>query len=94
MKPITSIRGRRKTKTTLKNAPCRWALSTWHSNEFRENETALYWESLGYHCHKIEHYYHVGAGEDLRHPMIEAVFTNFDLQIDVRVESKTLSLFA
>ena len=68
----------------LKNALCRWALSTWHSNEFRENETALGWESLGYHCHKIEHYYHVGASEDLRHPMIEAVFTNFDPQMEER----------
>ncbi len=80
----------------LKNAPCRWALSTWHSNEFRENETAFYWESLGYYCHKIEHFYHVGASEDLRHPMIEAVFTNFDpqVEIDVASASQTLSLFA
>ena len=80
----------------LKHAPCRWALSTWHSNEFRENETAFYWESLGYHCHKIEHYYHVGASEDLRHPMIEAVFTNFDPQLEDAelAVGKTLSLFA
>lgn len=80
----------------LKNSPCRWALSTWHSNEFRENDTALYWESLGYYCYKIKHFYHVGASEDLRHPMIEAIFTNFDPKIEEEsvVDSDTLPLFA
>ena len=61
----------------LRNAPCRWALSTWHSNQYRRNETAAFWESLGYYIQKVEHFYHVGSNEDLRHSMTEAIVTNF-----------------
>lgn len=80
----------------LKQARCRWALSTWHSNQYRENETALYWELLGYNCIRIEHFYHVGASEDLRHSMTEAIFTNFDTGIKEisQEKSDTLTLFS
>ena len=30
-----------------------------------------------FHLLTREHYYHVGSTEDLRHPMIEALITNF-----------------
>jgi DNA adenine methylase len=29
-----------------------------------------------------EHFYHVGSNEDLRHPMIEALITNFPVHVD------------
>ncbi|MCX6906801.1 MAG: Dam family site-specific DNA-(adenine-N6)-methyltransferase [Verrucomicrobia bacterium] len=65
----------------LKRLPCHFVLSTWHSNEFRENILLIQnWSSSPYHILTREHYYHVGSTEDLRHPMIEALVTNFPLQ--------------
>lgn len=51
-------------------------LSTWDHNDFRKNE---YIEKVWYFCHKItqEHFYHVGAKETNRKPMIEALLTNY-----------------
>jgi DNA adenine methylase len=57
---------------------CRFALSTWHSNEFRSNPLIdVNWAAERFCMYTREHYYHVGSTEDLRHPMIEAVVTNF-----------------
>lgn len=64
----------------LCKTPCRWALSTWYSNQYRTNESAQHWETLGYAIRKIEHFYHVGSTEELRHPMIEAVITNVKIK--------------
>ena len=61
----------------LKSAPCRWMLSTWHSNQYRTNPTAEFWEKLGYYVYKTEHFYHVGSSESLRHPMTESIVTNY-----------------
>ena len=62
----------------LKLLPCSFILSTWHSNEFRTNAMiARTWNDPRFHLLTREHYYHVGWTEDLRHPMIEALITNF-----------------
>jgi len=62
----------------LKNLPCSFILSTWHSNEFRTNAMIeRNWNDPRFHLLMREHFYHVGATEDLRHPMIEALITNF-----------------
>jgi DNA adenine methylase len=62
----------------LKQVPCRFILSTWHSNEFRKNALIEQnWSDPRFHVLLREHYYHVGSSEDLRHPMIEALITNF-----------------
>lgn len=62
----------------LKAAPCQFVLSTWHSNEFRENQFLNEnWNSPDFHLFTRKHFYHVGPTEDLRHPMIEALVTNF-----------------
>ena len=55
-------------------------LSTWHSNEFRTN-TAIdrVWSGAHFHILKREHFYHVGSSEDLRHPMVEALVSNFPM---------------
>jgi DNA adenine methylase len=63
---------------TLKRAPCHFVLSTWHSNEFRENQLLKQnWSDPRLHLFTRKHFYHVGSTEDLRHPMIEALITNF-----------------
>jgi DNA adenine methylase len=62
----------------LKQLPCNFILSTWHSNEFRTNAMIEQnWNDPRFHLFTREHFYHVGATEDLRHPMIEALITNF-----------------
>ncbi len=62
----------------LKGLPCGFILSTWHSNEFRTNMMIpKNWIAPGIHVLTREHFYHVGSSEDLRHPMVEALITNF-----------------
>jgi DNA adenine methylase len=62
----------------LKQLPCDFILSTWHSNEFRKNNLIEQnWNDPRFHVLLREHFYHVGSSEDLRHPMIEALITNF-----------------
>ncbi len=60
----------------LSNFSGRFILSTWHHNDYRENE---YMNSL-WSEHSVltrEHFYHVGAKEANRNPVIEALVTNF-----------------
>jgi len=61
----------------LSDSPARFILSTWHHNDYRNNP---YIDSLWrrYFIYTREHFYHVGAREANRHPMIEAIVTNFD----------------
>ena len=62
----------------LKQLPCDFILSTWHSNEFRKNTLIEQnWNDPRFHVLLREHFYHVGSSEDLRHPMIEALIANF-----------------
>jgi DNA adenine methylase len=62
----------------LKQLPCGFILSTWHSNEFRKNALIEQnWNDPRFHVSLREHFYHVGSSENLRHPMIEALITNF-----------------
>lgn len=60
----------------LKTCPARFILSTWHHNHYRQNP---YIETLWSEFHILtrEHFYHVGAKEDNRNPMVEALVTNF-----------------
>ena len=61
----------------LSASPCRFILSTWHSNDFRKN---TYIDSLWskFHILTREHFYHVGAKEHNRNRMLEALITNFE----------------
>jgi DNA adenine methylase len=62
----------------LKELPCGFILSTWHSNKFRNNTLIEQnWSESRFHLLTREHFYHVGSTEELRHPMIEALITNF-----------------
>jgi DNA adenine methylase len=57
----------------------RFILSTWHHNDFRENE---YIETLWRRFSVLtrEHFYHVGGKEENRNPMVEALIANFPIQ--------------
>lgn len=52
-------------------------LSTWHHNSFRKNE---YINTVWAECFQLttEHFYHVGAKEKNRNPMVEALLTNYE----------------
>jgi len=77
----------------LKAAPCNFILSTWHSNEFRENKLiSENWNAPGFHLFTRKHFYHVGSTEELRHPMIEALITNFGQKEYATVEDETEQL--
>jgi len=55
----------------------KFILSTWHHNDYRENE---YIKTL-WSKHSVltrEHFYHVGGKEKNRNPVIEALVTNFN----------------
>ena len=60
----------------LSNTPAKFILSTWHHNDFRKNK---YIESLWgkFNLLTRAHFYHVGASEHNRNPMIEAIITNY-----------------
>lgn len=64
----------------LSKTPSKFILSTWHHNDFRENE---YIKSLWKRFNILtrEHFYHVGASENNRNPMIEAIITNYDTSL-------------
>lgn len=61
----------------LKQLPCQFILSTWQENQFRSN-VALQenWQEPGLHIIPVQHFYHIGASEQLRHSMTEALVTN------------------
>ena len=64
----------------LSEIPNRFILSTWHHNDYRENE---YIKSLwcGFNIMTREHFYHVGASENNRNPIVEAIITNFHVYV-------------
>ncbi len=66
----------RKLFNKLSDFKGRFILSTWHHNDYRENE---YVKNL-WSEHSVltrEHFYHVGGKEENRNPVMEALVTNF-----------------
>lgn len=61
---------------SLKQSGAHFMISTWDHNDFRNNE---YVDRVWGFCHKLtkEHFYHVGAKETNRKPMVEALLTNY-----------------
>jgi DNA adenine methylase (dam) len=57
----------------------KFILSTWHHNDYRNNE---YVQSLWSNFSVLtrEHFYHVGGKEINRNPMVEALVTNFSAE--------------
>lgn len=74
----------RKLATLLAETEAKFILSTWHSNEFRNNQFIdVLWSK--YHIITKEHFYHVGAKEDNRNPMLEALVTNFHASCEKKI---------
>ncbi len=68
-------------------------LSTWHSNQYREN-LALEKYLPNYTILTREHFYHVGASEKNRKPMTEALILNYNPLTPVDLDAeKQLALF-
>jgi len=60
----------------LNKSERKFILSTWHSNDYREN-TYLNTIWCKFNILTREHFYHVGGFEKNRNPMLEALVTNF-----------------
>lgn len=62
----------------LQNTPAKFILSTWHHNDYRENEMITkYWNA--FNIETKDHFYHSGGKIENRHSMVEALVFNFDL---------------
>jgi len=59
----------------LVKSGAKFILSTWDNNQYRKNE---YLDTVWKDCYKLnmEHFYHIGAKEENRNPMIEALIMN------------------
>ena len=68
----------KKLHDSLVASQANFMLSTWDHNDFRQND---YLQTVWHDCKKItqEHFYHVGALETNRNPIIEALLTNYIL---------------
>lgn len=79
----------------LVNTKAKFMLSTWESTKYRENE---YIEKIWGFCDKKtkEHFYHIGAKEENRNSVIEALLMNYTPFVDsnkLAHENEQLSLF-
>ena len=69
-------RHERRLRDALAATGARFLLSTWHSNQHRRNELVdTLWS--GYRLTLQQHFYHVGAKELNRKPVLEALVTNY-----------------
>jgi len=78
----------------LNKSKSKFILSTWHSNDYRENEYLnTIWSNFDILTR--EHFYHVGGFEKNRNPMLEALVTNFKAVYSEKPENKAeqLTLF-
>ena len=57
---------------TVKKLPCGFAYSMWKSNQYREN-THITEHFSDYTCLTYDHFYHVGATENLRNSIVEGL---------------------
>lgn len=57
---------------TVKKLPCGFAYSMWKKNDYRENEH-IQEHFSNYPCLTYDHFYHVGATENLRNSIVEGL---------------------
>ena len=77
----------------LANTKAKFILSTWHSNKYRTN-AALEKYAKDFIVFTREHFYHVGAKEKNRNPMLEAIVLNYDPEPqEMPVALEQLALF-
>lgn len=66
---------------SLKGTSAFFILSTWHHNDYRENEMiGKYWSD--FNVVTRDHFYHSGAKEENRRSIVEALICNFPIDID------------
>lgn len=71
----------------LSNTQARFILSTWHHNDYRENEMInQYWSK--FNILTREHFYHSGAKIENRNSIVEALVCNF--QVDAELINEAL----
>ena len=69
----------------------KFILSTWHSNDFRENDyLKTIWSA--YYILTREHLYHVGGKEKNRNAMLEALVTNYPAMFTIDEHKKPVQL--
>ncbi len=73
--------------------PCGFALSLWKENRYRKNHHLALWADFTVE-RVFEHFYHVGATEELRHPMVEALLIKrgFEATLPMEVDSPAVQL--
>lgn len=77
----------------LSATPAKFILSTWHSNQYRTN-LALEKYASRFTVLTREHFYHVGASEKNRNPMLEAIVLNYNPMPQIEIElEKQMALF-
>ncbi len=71
----------------------KFILSTWHSNQYRTNSAVEKYANR-FTVLTREHFYHVGASEKNRNPMLEAIVLNYNPMPPMEIElEKQLALF-
>lgn len=69
--------------TKLKETNANFILSTWHHNDYRENEMIdKYWSN--FNILTKDHFYHSGGKIENRKSIVEALVCNFELNEDVK----------
>lgn len=80
----------------LISTEAKFILSTWHSNQHRKNTSLIdLWGDFNLIVR--EHFYHVGAREKNRKPILEALVTNFvseEVHSSLQPECHQISLFS
>lgn len=74
----------------LQASPANFILSSWHHNDYRANEymTSLWSE---FDILTKDHFYHVGAKESNRNPVVEALVTRFDTSTNSPPRERSLA---
>lgn len=84
-----------KLRDVLYSSGAKFIVSTWDYNKYRKNE---YIDKVWRDCYKLnqEHFYHVGAKEENRNSMMEALLVNYNPDIvgkRHKMENEQLSFF-
>ena len=85
--------------TQLRDTKANFILSTWHHNDYRENEMIeKYWSN--FNILTKDHFYHSGGKIENRKSIVEALVCNFELNGDIqehnhglKEKAKQLSMF-
>ena len=76
----------------LNNTKAKFILSTWHHNNYRENEMiAKYWNK--FNIITKDHFYHSGGKIENRQSVVEALVFNFDIDEDYKQQVIKNTLF-